>query len=50
MESQEETEQSPPGTEHAPRNWKKWLVVGFIIFLLIGSFALFFLLYVLSLL
>ena len=34
----------------AKRNWKKWVVVGFIMFLLIGSLALFFLLYALSLL
>jgi ABC-type dipeptide/oligopeptide/nickel transport system permease subunit len=51
MESQEGgTEYGPTGTDHAGRNWKKWLVVGFIIFLLIGSLALFFLLYVVSLL
>jgi hypothetical protein len=40
----------PPGTEHTGRNWKKWLVVGFILFLLIGTLAVFFLFYALSLL
>jgi hypothetical protein len=48
MESPEGEIYGPAG--EAKRNWKKWVVVGFIIFLLIGSLALFFLLYALSLL
>ena len=50
MESPEGGIAYGPAGEEAKRNWKKWVVVGFIIFLLIGSLALFFLLYALSLL
>ncbi len=40
----------PPGTDEGKRNWKKLIGVGFIIFLLVGSLVVFFLLYFFSLL
>jgi len=40
----------PPSTDHGRTNWKRLLVAGFVIFLLIGSLVVFFLLYALSLL
>jgi hypothetical protein len=39
----------PPGTEQGGKNWRK-LGAAFLIFLLIGSVAVFFVLYALSLL
>jgi hypothetical protein len=39
----------PPGTDRGKRNWKK-LGAAFLIFLLIGSVAIFYLFYALSLL
>jgi hypothetical protein len=39
----------PPSTDHGKTNWRK-LMAGFLIFLLIGSVVVFFILYALSLL
>ncbi len=40
----------PPGRDHGKTDWKKLAVAGFVIFLLIGTLVVFFLLYGLSLL
>jgi hypothetical protein len=40
----------PPGTDHGRTNWKRLVVAGFVIFLLIGSLVVFFVLYALSVL
>jgi hypothetical protein len=39
-----------PSTDHGTTNWKKLVVAGFVIFLLVGSLVVFFLLYAVSLL
>jgi hypothetical protein len=40
----------PASREHSKRDWRKLAIAGFVIFLLIGSVAVFFILYALSLL
>lgn len=40
----------PPSTERGRRNWKRLVFAGFVIFLLIGSLLVFFLLYAISVL